>query len=138
MKKTDLLRLRSQIVATLADLEIAAESARSELKESSEVIPNFLQDESDAAKGEVDLRNTLKVHNHSATQQRFLHNALGRLEDGTYGLCLECGDGIGLPRLVAMPGAPFCIHCQQAREFGITSEPQIIKSANRVPVRRAA
>jgi DnaK suppressor protein len=138
MTKNDLIRLRSKIVATLADLEITAASARSVLKESSEVIPNFLQDESDAAKGELDLGNTLRVHNHSTAQQRILRQALDRMESGTYGLCQECGDSIGLPRLMAMPGAPLCIHCQQTHEFGFASDPQIPKSANHVPVRWAA
>ncbi len=36
--------------------------------------------------------------------------ALGRLEDGTYGRCEECGVTIGPARLEAMPAARYCIN----------------------------
>ena len=42
--------------------------------------------------------------------------ALRRLEDGTYGLCLECGDEIAQPRLRALPFAARCKDCEEAIE----------------------
>jgi DnaK suppressor protein len=36
--------------------------------------------------------------------------ALGRLEDGTYGRCEECGESVGSARLEAMPATRFCIN----------------------------
>jgi DnaK suppressor protein len=35
--------------------------------------------------------------------------ALGRLEDGSYGICEACGEPIGAARLEAMPATRFCI-----------------------------
>lgn len=37
--------------------------------------------------------------------------ALGRLEDGTYGLCEVCGGPISAARLEARPSARTCINC---------------------------
>ncbi len=36
--------------------------------------------------------------------------ALGRLEDGTYGTCEECGVAIAPARLEAMPATRYCIN----------------------------
>jgi RNA polymerase-binding protein DksA len=38
--------------------------------------------------------------------------ALARITDGTYGVCIDCGDDIGLKRLDAWPTAKRCIRCQ--------------------------
>ncbi len=37
--------------------------------------------------------------------------ALGRLENGSYGRCIACGDPIEAERLVALPETPRCITC---------------------------
>ncbi len=37
--------------------------------------------------------------------------ALHRLETGTYGKCLTCGEAIGEARLDALPAATLCIEC---------------------------
>ena len=42
--------------------------------------------------------------------------ALVRIEDGTYGLCADCGGPIGEERLLAVPYATLCIVDKRARE----------------------
>lgn len=42
--------------------------------------------------------------------------ALGRIEDGTYGLCVDCGRPIDENRLDAVPYATLCIDDKRARE----------------------
>jgi RNA polymerase-binding transcription factor DksA len=37
--------------------------------------------------------------------------ALGRLEDGSYGRCVRCGEPIPPERLAVRPAAPTCITC---------------------------
>jgi len=39
--------------------------------------------------------------------------ALQRLDDGTYGTCVECGQPVASERLEALPGASHCIGCQR-------------------------
>ena len=42
--------------------------------------------------------------------------ALQRIEDGTYGICTNCGRPISEERLEARPWATLCIDCQRERE----------------------
>ena len=43
-------------------------------------------------------------------------DALKRIEDNTYGLCLECEEPISAKRLAALPWAKYCISCQDAKD----------------------
>jgi RNA polymerase-binding protein DksA len=42
--------------------------------------------------------------------------ALQRIEEGTYGICTNCGRQISEERLEARPWATLCIDCQRERE----------------------
>jgi DnaK suppressor protein len=42
-----------------------------------------------------------------------VRNALERFDEGTYGLCEQCGTEIDPARLKALPYATLCLHCQQ-------------------------
>ena len=46
-----------------------------------------------------------------------INEALGRLEEGMYGNCFECGEEISEPRLRALPFAVRCKDCEEAREI---------------------
>ena len=39
-----------------------------------------------------------------------------RLDDGSYGLCVDCGAAIGFERLRAEPAAARCLECQARHE----------------------
>lgn len=41
--------------------------------------------------------------------------ALARIEDGTYGECVRCGEDIASARLEARPEAALCIDCARAQ-----------------------
>ena len=45
-----------------------------------------------------------------------IHEALEKLNEGTYGTCEECGDKIGAGRLKVMPPARYCVSCQSKIE----------------------
>jgi DnaK suppressor protein len=49
-----------------------------------------------------------------------IRQALSRLDSGTYGLCIWCGEAIAPARLEAMPTASQCIRCagKVARDNG--------------------
>lgn len=55
--------------------------------------------------GDVDMRAIVAVT-----------EAIARVDAGTYGNCLACGEAIGAARLEALPEAPTCIDCAAARE----------------------
>ena len=55
-----------------------------------------------------------------------INTAIEKIEDGTYGLCEECGEEINKKRLKIIPFAKFCINCQSEHEKrAIYSEEQI-------------
>ena len=47
-----------------------------------------------------------------------IDGALGRIENGTYGVCQRCGNSIGDERLEALPWATLCIDCKRKQERG--------------------
>ena len=51
-----------------------------------------------------------------------INEALGRLEEGTYGYCSECGGEISEQRLRALPFAVRCKECEEAREIAAERE----------------
>ena len=44
---------------------------------------------------------------------REISDALQRIEQGTYGVCLECEEPISVKRLEAVPWARYCVACQE-------------------------
>lgn len=41
--------------------------------------------------------------------------ALGRIDDGSFGVCVKCGHSIDISRLHAMPTAQYCISCEKEK-----------------------
>ena len=58
--------------------------------------------------------------------------ALQRIREGTYGVCVACGDDIQCGRLEALPWTQHCLPCQETVERGGTPEavPDAQKSAS--------
>jgi DnaK suppressor protein len=54
-----------------------------------------------------------------------INDALGRLEQGDYGNCFECGSDIAEKRLRALPFAVRCKDCEEARENAEQRERQL-------------
>ena len=59
--------------------------------------------------GNAELRRDLQ-------ELRALEAARQRIDDGTYGSCVDCGQDIGFKRLLAQPAALRCLPHQQAYE----------------------
>ena len=59
-----------------------------------------------------------------------VNEALGRLEDGTYGYCFECGEEITEQRLRALPFAVRCKDCEEAREVAEKRERMLAQRRN--------
>jgi len=54
-----------------------------------------------------------RLASHDATRIREIRAALARLDDGSYGECIECAEPISAMRLNAAPWAARCIGCQE-------------------------
>ncbi len=55
------------------------------------------------------------IENEQGTLE-LVNEALGRMESGTFGLCVECDEPISKPRLEAIPYARYCIRCARKLE----------------------
>jgi DnaK suppressor protein len=62
--------------------------------------------------GDIDL---LTRERHVERVER-LHDALDRVEDGSYGICIDCDVTIEAGRLKARPETDTCLACQDRRE----------------------
>ena len=47
-----------------------------------------------------------------------VNTALRKIEEGTYGICDNCGKPINPARLEARPSSLLCINCQQLQDLG--------------------
>jgi hypothetical protein len=61
----------------------------------------------------------LPRHERLARVQRLADDALARIDEGTYGLCINCATLMTEKRLNAVPWAPYCLDCQELSEKGM-------------------
>ena len=54
-----------------------------------------------------------------------INDALGRLDQGDYGYCFDCGEEIAEKRLRALPFAVRCKDCEEAKEVAEQRERQL-------------
>jgi RNA polymerase-binding transcription factor DksA len=106
-----LLGLRSRLrgdVNALADA--ALRKTRSEASGDLSSMPIHMADlGTDAFEQEFTL--SLMEHDGSALEQ--IEAALVRIEDGNYGVCLECEGKIPKARLQVLPHTPYCVKCAE-------------------------
>jgi len=70
----------------------------------------------DQAGDERDRELSLLLSSRDKEKLAAIDEALEKLEEGTYGICEECGDKIGPGRLKVMPLARLCVNCQSKME----------------------
>ncbi len=57
--------------------------------------------------------------NHDRFTLQLVEEALGRMKDNMFGLCVHCQEEMQLKRLEAVPWARHCITCQEKQEQGL-------------------
>lgn len=105
MEQTELKRFKLELEAMLAGLrqpgvrweEISIENS-----------PDTLDQVQRATEREMAIG---RLENDCRRQHSILA-ALERIQDGTYGTCLECEAEIGIKRLNAVPWTEYCLECQ--------------------------
>ena len=75
-----------------------------------------LLDEVDMAVNDIEQGMKMRLGNRESLYFRKVEEALLRMKEGTYGLCLDCGGNIGVKRLEARPTAELCIDCKESSE----------------------
>ena len=92
-------------------------------KSSSEALYNSSLDDNSTSADIVDQASSyteknveLRAFNRQIKLISKIDAALKRIQDGTYGFCIETGEPIGLKRLMARPVATLCIAAQEKHE----------------------
>jgi DnaK suppressor protein len=73
-------------------------------------------DPNDRATLESEFALELRTRDRERKLIRKIEEAISRIEDGSYGYCIETGEPIGVKRLEARPVATLCIEAQERRE----------------------
>ena len=77
-----------------------------------EKTPDALDEVQLAGERELAIRNL----DREANLLRQVRDALRRIADGSYGVCMHCEEDIKLKRLDAVPWTKYCIRCQEAAD----------------------
>jgi DnaK suppressor protein len=73
-------------------------------------------DPADRASFESEASRDLRMRDRERKLVEKIDEALGRITDGTFGECEECGEMISVGRLKARPVTTLCIKCKDEQE----------------------
>ena len=99
--------IRQQLEERLAELQVRLENIKKDVTQS------HSGDSAEQAQERENDEVVDAIGNETAQSIKIVQAALGRIADGSYGTCKECGKSIGQARLEAMPEATRCVGCAQ-------------------------
>jgi DnaK suppressor protein len=99
--KKILLKEREQIVGEVKQI----------VESSKEMGQDGIQDIGDEAANIYNKQVLLSLNENERTRLQEVDEALDRIENGTYGICEECGGPISLKRLEVRSVAKYCVPC---------------------------
>ena len=102
--KDSLLRKRSEILSA---------GAGAKPIQSTEGTSSRQGDLADQATGNNEVHIQLKLKQTDAKILQAIEEALWRIEQGTYGVCRDCGEPVAAARLNAIPWTRVCITCKE-------------------------
>ena len=106
--KRILLKEREQIVGEVKQI----------VESSKEMGQDGTQDIGDEAANIYNKQVLLSLNENERTRLREVDESLDRIENGSYGICEECGGPISLKRLEVRPVAKYCVPCLTTLEKG--------------------
>ena len=106
-------QLQQMRTATLAQLQAQRGGAVGR----AEAAANLRETESDDwARADAERDLAFALDERESAELMAIDEALKRITDGSYGLCVDCGVGIATARLHANPTAMRCVDCQSKLE----------------------
>jgi RNA polymerase-binding transcription factor len=72
-----------------------------------------LADPADVTQEAAERDVAVQIIDRESALARHIRAAIDRIDDGSYGICLECEEEIAPKRLKAIPWAELCIDCQE-------------------------
>ena len=90
--------------------------AKQTLEEDMTLDSNDLPDEMDLASSEYLQSFTFRLRGREKVFLDKIEKALRKIEEGSFGICEECGEEISVKRLEARPETTLCIRCKEDQE----------------------
>jgi DnaK suppressor protein len=108
MTKDELKKFRATLVAKQTELQELVRN-RNGIAVGSPRDP----DDADEARRATDRELAIRNLDRESNLLRELRSAIRRIDEGGFGVCLECEEDINLKRLEALPWTRLCIQCQE-------------------------
>ena len=112
MRERELKHFQGLLQEKLDELLKEADRTVDGMGENREQFP----DPTDRASLEGNRNLTLRIRDRERKLISKIDEAIGRIDDGSYGKCEECGSDIGIERLRARPVTTLCIDCKSLQE----------------------
>jgi DnaK suppressor protein len=112
MRRRDLNTFRKLLSARLEELLMEAERTKNTVKGSEEPSSDAIEQASDQFDREI----LLRLRDRESKLMIKIKDVLEKIDNGTFGICEECGEEISLKRLRARPMATLCIECKHEQE----------------------
>ena len=113
LKKKDLKRFKEILETKKAEI---LKNAQRTLSENMTLDSDDLPDEMDLASSEYLQSFTFRLRGREKTFLEKIDYALGKIGDGSFGVCEQCGEAISIKRLEARPETTLCIRCKEDQE----------------------
>jgi DnaK suppressor protein len=115
--EAELGKVHGALEAEIVELRTNIDQAESEIAERlGDAVGGAGDDQADAGAKTFQREYDLSLTQNARDLLVLSHNALARIDDGTYGVCASCGQPIGKARLQAFPRATLCVECKQREE----------------------
>ncbi|MDD3983581.1 MAG: TraR/DksA family transcriptional regulator [Candidatus Omnitrophota bacterium] len=121
MLKADLAAFKKLILKKKEDIiehirEISEETVKKSQKDASGDISSYTYHMADVATDNYDREFSMGRVSEDREFLFELDDALKRIEDGSFGICEDCGALVSKTRLKAVPSARLCIKCQEKKD----------------------
>lgn len=118
MDQRDIKRLRQKLEFQLHE---SRQLLRSVEQEAQSLGSDAVQDSADRSVVNFSKESLFERSSQRRTVLRLIEAALKRIADGSFGVCIGCGEDIQDRRLEALPWTQFCLRCQGELEEEIGS-----------------
>ncbi len=121
MLKADLAAFKKLILKKKEDIidhirEISEETVKKSQKDASGDISSYTYHMADVATDNYDREFSMGRVSEDREFLFELDDALKRIEDGSFGICEDCGALVSKTRLKVVPSARLCIKCQEKKD----------------------
>lgn len=123
MKKTEVAKLKEMLEKQLKELQ--SDLTRNLAQP---MTTPALADINDQASFETERSFELRIKDRERKLISKVQEALKKISDGSYGVCVSCGEPIGVKRLQARPVTDLCINCKSEMEAEERREESFEKS----------